>query len=175
MPPASPASDAAAQAAGTAGAPPARPEVAARPHARPRLVTQHSPSAHGEVRLVTASARPAAASASVPAQSPAQTGAEAGSGASPQLTDRIRNAVQAAVRCPPAARMMGQSGKAGVAFDYRSGAIVGHAQLAKSTGTPVLDAAALTAVRMAHYPEAQPGDSGQLLHLLVWVEEACGG
>jgi protein TonB len=71
--------------------------------------------------------------------------------------------------------MMGQSGKAGVAFDYRAGAIVGRAQLARSSGTPVLDAAALTAVRMAHYPEAQPGDSNQLLHLLIWVEEACSG
>ena len=128
-----------------------------------------------------ASARPATTSAPVPAQSaapaqsPVPTGAQAGHAASPQLTDRIRNAVQEAVRCPPAAQMMGQSGKAGVAFDYRAGAIVGRAQLARSSGTPVLDAAALTAVRMAHYPEAQPEDSNQLLHLLIWVEEACGG
>jgi len=124
---------------------------------------------------VTASARPAPPSAPDPAQSSVPTGAEAGQAASPQLTDRIRNAVQAAVRCPPAARMMGQSGKAGVAFDYRAGAIIGRAQLARSSGTPVLDAAALTAVRMAHYPQAQPGDRDQLLHLLIWVEEACGG
>jgi periplasmic protein TonB len=165
----------------TASAPPMRADAPTRSHARPRLVEQHPPSSHGEARLVTASAKPTATYASrpapspVPAQSPAPTSAQAGSAASPQLIDRIRNAVQEAVRCPPAARMMGQSGKAGVAFDYRAGVIVGRAQLARSSGTPVLDAAALTAVRMAHYPEAQPEDSNQLLHLLIWVEEACGG
>jgi periplasmic protein TonB len=168
------------QATRTASVPPAKPD-AGRSHARPRLVEPHPPSSHGEARLVIASARPATTSAPVPAQStgsaqsPVPTGAQAGHAASPQFTDRIRNAVQEAVRCPPAARMMGQSGKAGVAFDYRAGAIVGRAQLARSSGTPVLDTAALTAVRMAHYPEAQPEDSNQLLHLLIWVEEACGG
>jgi TonB family protein len=159
----------------TASAPPTRPDAAARSHARPRLVEQHPPSSHDQARLVTASAKPTATYASPLAQSPAPTSAQAGSAASPQLTERIRNAVQEAVRCPAAARMMGQSGKAGVAFDYRAGAIAGRSQLARSSGTPVLDAAALTAVRMAHYPEAQPGDSNQLLHLLIWVEEACGG
>jgi TonB family protein len=163
------------QASKTGSAPPAKPDTAAHSHDRPRRVVQRSPSSQEGVRLVTASARPAASSAPDPAQSSVPTVAQAGHTGGPQLTDRIRNAVQAAVRCPPAARMMGQSGKAGVAFDYRAGAIVGRAQLARSSGTSVLDAAALTAVRTAHYPQGQPGDPDQLLHLLIWVEEACGG
>jgi protein TonB len=103
------------------------------------------------------------------------TGAPEDHPVSPGLTDRIRSAVQAAVRCPPAAQMMGQSGKARIAFDYVDGAIAGPARLARSSGMPILDAAALTAVRTAHYPAAQPGKTTQLLHLLIWVEEACGG
>jgi len=80
------------------------------------------------------------------------------------LTGRIRAAVQAAVQCPAAARMMGQSGTAGVAFDYRDGALVGGLQLARSTGLPVLDAAALTAVRNARYPEPPPEASNHVLY-----------
>ena len=91
------------------------------------------------------------------------------------LTGRIREAVQAAVQCPAAARMMGQSGKAGVAFDYRDGAVLGGPQLARSSGTRVLDIAALAAVQTARYPAAPPEVLNQVMHLLVWVEEACGG
>lgn len=90
------------------------------------------------------------------------------------LRDRIREAVQAAVRCPAAARMMGLSGKAGVAFDYRDGGIMGGVQLSRSAGAPMLDAAALAAVRDAHYPNAPPEVATHVLRLLVWVEEACG-
>ena len=73
-----------------------------------------------------------------------------------------------------AARMMELSGKAGVAFDYRDGALVGGVQLTRSTGTPTLDAAAVAAVRDAHYPAPPPEVATRLLRLLVWVEEACG-
>jgi protein TonB len=89
------------------------------------------------------------------------------------LRGRIRDAVQAAVRCPAAARMMGLSGKAGVAFDYRDGALMGGVQLTRSTGAPMLDAAALAAVRDAHYPKPPPEVANHMLRLLIWVEEAC--
>lgn len=95
--------------------------------------------------------------------------------ATDSLRSRIRDAVQAAVRCPATARMMGLSGKAGVAFDYHDGAMTGAATLARTSGTPVLDTAALNAVRNAHYPAAPPEAAAQVLHLLIWVEEACGG
>jgi hypothetical protein len=39
----------------------------------------------------------------------------------------------------------------------------------------MLDAAALTAVRDAHYPKAPPQVADQVLRLLIWVDEACGG
>lgn len=90
------------------------------------------------------------------------------------LTSLIRDAVQAAVQCPKAARMMDQSGKTGVAFDFRDGVVAGSVQLARSSGLTVLDAAALAAVRNAHYPDAPPGALNQVMHLLIWVEEACG-
>jgi protein TonB len=108
------------------------------------------------------SARPAAATA----------GAE-DKPAALAMTARIRAAVQAAVRCPSAARMMGQSGKAAIAFDYRDGTVLGDVQVARSSGTPALDAAAQAAVRGAHYPEAQTEDLNHVFHLLIWVEEAC--
>ena len=91
------------------------------------------------------------------------------------LSGRIRDAVQAAVHCPAAARMMGQSGTAEVTFDYRDGAVVGGVQVARSSGMPMLDAAAVTAVRSARYPAAPSEALNQVLHLLVWVEEACNG
>jgi protein TonB len=69
--------------------------------------------------------------------------------------------------------MMGLSGKAGVAFDYRDGTVMNGVRLARSTGTPMLDAAALAAVRDAHYPKPPPEVANHMLPLLVWVEEAC--
>jgi TonB family protein len=81
--------------------------------------------------------------------------------------------VQAAVICPAAARMMHVSGKVGVTFDYRDGALVGEVQIARSSGTWMLDSAAAGAVREARYPDAPQDDARQVLHLLVWVDEAC--
>ncbi len=91
------------------------------------------------------------------------------------LKARIRDAVQAAARCPAAARMMSLSGTVGVAFDYLDGAMIGAPMLTRTSGAPILDTAALNAVRDAHYPAAPPEASAQPLHLLVWVEEACSG
>lgn len=123
-------------------------------------------------RSVTPEASPRAAS-------PAAPTAGAGTAQSEQraeewLRGRIRDAVQAAVRCPAAARMMALSGKAGVAFDYRDGALIGGAALTRSTGVPMLDAAALAAVRDARYPVPPTEVTNHLLRLLIWVEEACG-
>jgi protein TonB len=89
------------------------------------------------------------------------------------LRAAIREAVQAAVRCPAGARMMKLSGTAGVAFDYRDGTVIGDARLTRSAGAPMLDAAALEAVRHARYPAPPPEAANHLLRLLVWVDEAC--
>jgi protein TonB len=119
----------------------------------------------GPVQSVVATVAPAVS----------QAVAEVDQHAEETLRGRIREAVQAAVRCPAAARMMGRSGKAGVAFDYRDGALAGEVQVARSSGTPMLDAAALAAVRDAHYPKPMPQEASHMLRFLIWVEEACGG
>ena len=85
------------------------------------------------------------------------------------LEGRIRDAVQAAVHYPPAARMMGVTGRARVQLDYRNGA-VDDPSLAKSSGTPMLDHAAISAAQDAHYPTPPPELAGRLMHFLVWVE-----
>jgi periplasmic protein TonB len=114
----------------------------------------------------------AAANVAVVAAQPGTSGSE--QRAAETLRGRIREAVQAAVRCPAAARMMGLGGKAGVAFDYRDGAVMGGVQLTRSAGAAMLDTAALAAVRDAHYPKAPPEVGNHMLRLLIWVEEACG-
>lgn len=86
---------------------------------------------------------------------------------------RVREAVQAAVRYPAAARIMGLVGRVRVLLEYRSGALI-TASLAQSAGTPMLDDAALAAVREARYPAPRLGDDGRLLRLLVWVEFRAG-
>nr|WP_294551291.1 energy transducer TonB [uncultured Rhodopila sp.] len=126
---------------------------------------------------------PAAVATAVPAQAvPAATTAAppAASGTAPAehhaeetLRGHIRDAVQQAVRCPAAASLMGLSGKAAVAFDYRDGALLADAQLTRSAGASMLDSAALAAVRNARYPKPPPGEAGHTLRLLIWVEEAC--
>ncbi len=89
------------------------------------------------------------------------------------LETHIRDAVQAAVRYPAAARMMGVTGRARVLLEYRSGN-VGSPMLAQSSGASMLDEAALVAARIARYPSAPPAIEGRLLRLLVWVEFRSG-
>ena len=84
------------------------------------------------------------------------------------LEARIRDAVQAAVRYPAAARMMSLTGRARVQLDYRSG--TASPALVQSAGVQMLDDAALSAARNAHYPAAPPDVGDRLLRLLVWVE-----
>jgi protein TonB len=144
-----------------------------RPSTSRRVVPRRDTFAQEALMVAQPEVRPAAQRgvAAITAR-PAGT-AQTDQRAEDSLRGRIREAVQAAVRCPAAARMMGLSGKAGVAFDYRDGAVIGGVQLSRSTGTPMLDAAALAAVRDAHYPNAPPEVANHLLRLLVWIEEAC--
>jgi periplasmic protein TonB len=161
-------------------------EVAAIPAAQPPIAPSLvRPAAHpptprpsrvlaARQSAVAAPAVASAVAASTPAISAPTKNGQAEQMAEDALRRRIRDAVQAAVRCPPAARMMGQSGKAGVTFDYRDGALIGGVQLARSTGTPILDEAALSAVRDARYPKPPQEVGSRPLRLLIWVEEACG-
>ena len=82
---------------------------------------------------------------------------------------RVRDAVQAAVHYPAAARMMGLTGRARVQLDYQNG-VVDDPSLAQSSGTPMLDHAAITAAEAAHYPAPPPELAGRFMRFLVWVE-----
>lgn len=151
---------------------PIQPTPVPAPQPTPATVhplSERKPERSREVRRATPQASPAPI-----AGTPGTRNSQTDSGVRAALIARIRSAVQAAAQCPAAARMIGQSGKAGVAFDYRDGRVAGDLRLARSSGTPILDAAALNAVRHARYPEAPPEEPNQVLHLLIWVEESCG-
>ena len=120
-----------------------------------------------------ASASPAAPT-SVPAPTTEAVAPPAERQAEDQLRSHIHDAVQAALHYPAAARMMGLTGKAGVAFAYRDGAVVGAVQVERSAGMAMLDDAAIAAVRSAHYPKPPPALANRVLPLLIWVEFHAG-
>jgi len=102
----------------------------------------------------TASAAPAV---TLPGQAMLASGARL-SAVTATLQQRIRTAIQAALRYPAAAAAMQLTRRAQVQLDYQSGA-VRNIQLKQSAGTPLLDRAALSAVRDARYPAA-PAEIG---------------
>lgn len=85
------------------------------------------------------------------------------------LEGEIRDAVQAAVHYPAAARMMGLTGRVRVQLNYRNGS-VDAPLLAQSSGMNMLDQAALSAAQGAHYPATPPDLAGRLMRFLIWVE-----
>ena len=84
---------------------------------------------------------------------------------------RLLAAVQAAVdgHYPPAARLMHQEGQADVGFDYLDSQI-SHIALVQSSGSALIDKAALATVRDARYPPPPEKLLHQLQHYEVWVK-----
>jgi protein TonB len=84
---------------------------------------------------------------------------------------RLLAAVQAAVdgHYPPAARLTHQQGQADVGFDYLD-AQISHVTLVQSSGSALLDKAALATVRDARYPPPPEKLLHQLQHYEVWVK-----
>jgi protein TonB len=80
----------------------------------------------------------------------------------------VRGAVQAALRFPPAARMMHLSGRTKVGFTYRDGQI-SHVHLVTSSGSDILDRAAIDAVHAAHYPVPEASEQHRDLSFAIWV------
>ncbi len=136
-----------------------RPTRPAIPHpALPRPGLQSLPTIeHAAIQALPAATIPFAAAPARPAEADAV------------FEGRVRDAVQAALRYPPAARMMGLLGRARVRLEYRAGALLA-ATIAQSAGSPLLDDAALRAVQDARYPPPRPGEEARLLRMLVWVE-----
>ena len=85
------------------------------------------------------------------------------------LQARVRDAVQAAVRYPAAARMMQLTGRTRMLLDYRDGSVAGPS-VVQSSGIQMLDQAALTAAQTARYPLPPPSLYGRALRMLVWVD-----
>ena len=81
---------------------------------------------------------------------------------------QLRDAIQAAVRYPRAARLMRLSGRTFVAFSFSDGH-VGALRVVTSSGAPLLDAAAIAAVREAAYPPAPGGLRGRTMTFQIWV------
>nr|WP_284268509.1 energy transducer TonB [Bradyrhizobium iriomotense] len=86
---------------------------------------------------------------------------------------QMRRAVESALVYPASARASGQHGRARVTFDFLDGRVSG-VSLAQSSGSSLLDQAALATVRSAHYPAPPPELSHKTLHLSVYVEFKAG-
>lgn len=111
---------------------------------------------------------PAQATAGPGPQAAEARAAASASAAEATFEGRVRDAIQAALRVPQAARLMGLSGRARVRLGYRDGSLT-SASLDLSAGSPLLDDAALRAAREAAYPSPPAELQHRLLTYLVWV------
>ncbi len=80
----------------------------------------------------------------------------------------LREAIQAAVRFPEAARLMHVGGRVLVSFEFLDGK-VSQVRVAQSSSVPMLDAAALAAVREAPYPPTPAALASQPMRFRIWV------
>lgn len=80
----------------------------------------------------------------------------------------LREAVQAAVRFPEAARLMHAGGRVLVGFDFLDGK-VSQVRVVQSSGVDMLDAAAMAAVREAPYPPTPAALASQPMRFRIWV------
>jgi protein TonB len=103
-----------------------------------------------------------------PPPPPAAPAAPATGAVDPSFDAALRAAVESAVRYPESARMAGITGRARVAFTYLDGT-VSDVRLVVSSGSGLLDRAALAAVRDAIYPKPAPALAGKTLSKQLWV------
>ena len=158
--------------------PPPKPEPKPQPKPIPKPVPKpperhpivmHHPKPHPPV--VHAEPPPPVATPAVvtpPPVSPPRPAAPVSRGVPASFEAKVRAAVQSALRYPPAAKMMHLTGKTQVGFVYRDGQISG-AHIVVSSGSEVLDRAALAAVHAAQYPAPEGTAAGQTLNFRVWV------
>lgn len=128
-----------------------------RPRKPPRPALPDKPVTHVEAPPVS---QPAAAPAIAQAAS---------LDAMALFEGQVHRAIQRAVVYPAAARMAHESGRTRVAFTL-SGGRADDAVVVRSSGFPMLDRAALAAVRDARYPAPPPALSGRALRFVIWVE-----
>ena len=140
--------------------PPRRVAHPREPAPRPPIAAVHTASPTAAPPTPEAVPAPAVASSTAP--EPSRAGIDSYEG-------RLRAAIQAALRFPPSAAMMGSEGRARVSFTIRD-ARPDAVRLVRGTGSPQLDSAALAAVREAAYPPPPAGIAGREMPMLVWVE-----
>jgi len=140
-----------------------------------------APAVHGEIHAsrrkvaaVAAPTGPAPVAASAPAArvvtaAPQAAAAPVSHNVLLVLEAQIRQAVQDAAIYPASARVMHLEGRTQVRFDYTDGS-VGAADVATPSSSPMLDRAALAAVRRAALPRAPAEIGARRLALLVWVD-----
>ncbi|MDB5780283.1 MAG: hypothetical protein JWR14_4700 [Caballeronia sp.] len=155
-----------------------KPQPAARPvipvHQVPR-VARARPVPTASPRMPTPMPEPATPSAAptdtpqVPTPPPpAAMPAAAPAVSNPNFESAMRAAIQAALHYPESARMAGMAGRTRISFRYRDGSI-SDVTLITSSGSAILDRAALTAVRDAAYPKPEPAQMGRSLDEQLWV------
>jgi protein TonB len=103
-----------------------------------------------------------------PAPQPPAPPAPAAGATDPSFDATLRAAIEAALRYPESARMAGITGRVRVAFTYRDGS-ASDARIVVSSGTGLLDRAALAAVSAADYPKPAPDLAGKSLSKQLWV------
>jgi protein TonB len=86
---------------------------------------------------------------------------------------RVNAAIQAAVVCPLAAQNMSMSGRTRIQFKLQD-SVASESIVATSSGKPMLDTAALAAVKAAKYPLPPTDIAGQLRAMIVTVVLNCG-
>ena len=153
--------------AAKAPAPKAVPVKPMRQASRSAQASPHTEASHA----ADAPAGEAQPVGDVPKPMPAPAPRAAPAAVEASFTGRLLQAVQAEARrsYPPSARLMGTTGQAAVMFEYRDGAV--HVTgLAQTSGSPVLDRAALSAVQNASYPPPPSELAGQTLVRLVHVK-----
>jgi protein TonB len=140
---------------------PVRPPIRAVLHRTP---LQPGPQAGTVSSRAPAGDAPAAepAPAAVPLAAPSRAGLDSYEG-------HLKSVIQAALRYPPAAAMMGRDGRARVAFSISDARAV-DIRLLRGTGSSQLDEAALAAMRQAAYPRPPAEIGARSMAMLVWVE-----
>lgn len=108
-----------------------------------------------------------------PAQQQAAASAAPSAAAMSSFQGQMRRAVESALIYPASARASGLHGRARVTFDFLDGR-ASAVSVSQSSGSPVLDQAALATVRSAHYPSPPPDLSHRTLHLSIFVEFKAG-
>jgi protein TonB len=136
---------------------------AARPRPMPQPPPVPTPTPEPAARTTTPATTSPAPVAPPPAAPPAAPAAP-----DPSFESALRAAIQAALRYPESARMAGMAGRTRVAFQYRDGA-VSDVTLVTSSGSAMLDRAALAAVQDAAYPKPESSMVGKTLNERLWV------